>query len=188
LRPAGLVGAVTNLYEGAASKRSKKRQRWCKADFLIERKIQTTGSFIESTGEIMRRLLQTGCFLLLGTVIVVMIQAASRAAESSTNQSGVQTRPKDNPIPNTFVNLQVLSKDISKRDLVGIMKQFSTTFNVRCSYCHSVSDDLTEGSFDSEEKPQKQKARELMKSIIENGKPRASLLPAAAGRNEVGRP
>jgi len=80
------------------------------------------------------------------------------------------------------VNLQVLSKDISKRDLVGIMKQFSTTFNMRCSHCHSVSDDLTEGSFDSEEKPQKQKARELMKSIIENGKPRASLVPAVAGR------
>ena len=119
------------------------------------------------------RLLQTGCFLLLGTAIVVTIQDASRASEKSTNQNVAQTRPKDNPIPNTFVNLQVLPKDISKRDLVGIMKQFSVTFNVRCSYCHSVSDDLTEGSFDSEEKPAKQKARELLRSVIEIGKPKA---------------
>jgi hypothetical protein len=130
----------------------------------------------------MRRLLQTGCFLLLGMVTVVMIQAGSRAAEKSTSQSAVQTRPKDNPIPDTFLNLHVLPKDISKRDLVGIMKQFSVTFNVRCSHCHAVSDDLTEGSFDSDEKPAKQKARELMKSIIEIGKPRAGLLPVAPGR------
>jgi len=120
-----------------------------------------------------RRLLQTGCFLLLGTMIVVMIQEASRAAEMSTNQKVVQTRPKDNPIPDTFVNLQVLPKDISKRDLVGVMKQFSVTFNVRCSNCHSVSDDLTEGNFDSDEKPAKLKARELIKNIIELGKPKA---------------
>jgi hypothetical protein len=124
-------------------------------------------------GEIVRRLLQTGCFLLLGTMIVVMIQEASRAAEMSTNQKVVQTRPKDNPIPDTFVNLQVLPKDISKRDLVGVMKQFSVTFNVRCSNCHSVSDDLTEGNFDSDEKPAKLKARELIKNIIELGKPKA---------------
>jgi hypothetical protein len=77
----------------------------------------------------------------------------------------VATRPKTNPIPDQFTNLKVLPKDITKPKLVDVMKQFSITFGVRCSFCHAVSDDLTEGSFDSDEKPAKVKARELMKTI-----------------------
>jgi hypothetical protein len=114
----------------------------------------------------MRRFLRNGCICFLSVIAVVLVQQASRATEPHGRQSAVQTRPKDNPIPSTFINLQVLPKDISKGDLVSIMKQFSITFNVRCSYCHAVSDDLTQGSFDSEEKPAKQKARELMKTLI----------------------
>jgi hypothetical protein len=36
---------------------------------------------------------------------------------------------------------------------------------VRCSYCHTVSDDLSEGSFTSDEKPTKEEARKLMRLI-----------------------
>ncbi|HEV7674618.1 MAG TPA: hypothetical protein VGQ12_08810 [Candidatus Angelobacter sp.] len=115
----------------------------------------------------MSRLLRIECFLLLAILGIVLIQKTATAIESSTNESAVQARPKDNPIPSSFLNLQVLPKDISKRDLVGVMKQFSITFSVRCSYCHSVSDDLTEGKFDSDEKPTKQKARELIKTLIQ---------------------
>jgi hypothetical protein len=140
---------------------------------------QQMGAFTFA-GEIMSRLLQMGYFLLLGTLCLVPIQKTARTIESSTNRSTVQTRPTDNPIPSTFLNLQVLPKDIPKRDLVGIMKQFSITFGVRCSYCHSVSDDLTEGRFDSDEKPTKQKARELMKTLIEMGKSRGPSEPAPA--------
>lgn len=114
----------------------------------------------------MRRFLRNGCICLFSVIAVVLVQQASTATEPRGGQSGGQTRPKDNPIPSTFVNLQVLPKDISKGELLGIMKQFSITFNVRCSYCHAVSDDLTQGSFDSEEKPAKQQARELMKTLI----------------------
>ena len=35
---------------------------------------------------------------------------------------------------------------------MGIMKQFGATMKVRCSYCHTVYDDLSEGSFASDEK------------------------------------
>jgi hypothetical protein len=76
-------------------------------------------------------------------------------------------RPKSNPVPDKFVNLMVLPKEITKGKLVDMMKQFAITFGVRCSYCHAVSDDLTEGSFDSDEKPTKVKARELIKKILE---------------------
>jgi len=44
---------------------------------------------------------------------------------------------------------------------MGIMKQFAVTMKVRCSYCHTVSDDLSEGSFASDEKPTKEEARKL---------------------------
>jgi hypothetical protein len=117
----------------------------------------------------MQRFLRKGCICFLSVIAVVLVQQASTATEPPFRQSAVQTRPKDDPIPSTFINLQVLPKNISKGELVDIMKQFSITFNVRCSYCHAVSDDLTQGSFDSEEKPAKQQARELMKTLIQVG-------------------
>lgn len=81
------------------------------------------------------------------------------------NANASTTRPKSNPIPDSFTNLQVIPTNIPKKDLVNVMKQFSTTFSVRCSFCHAVSDDLTEGNFASDEKPTKLKARELLKTI-----------------------
>ena len=68
-------------------------------------------------------------------------------------------------IPDHFTNLTVLPTTIAKPELVGIMKQFAVTMKVRCSYCHAVSDDLSEGSFASDEKPAKEEARKLMRLI-----------------------
>ncbi len=45
------------------------------------------------------------------------------------------------------------------------MKQFAITMKVRCSYCHTVSDDLSEGSFASDEKPTKEEAHKLTRLI-----------------------
>ncbi len=66
------------------------------------------------------------------------------------------------------MNLQVRPKDISKDQLVNIMKQPSVTFEVLCSHCHIVSDDLKDGGFDSDEKEVKQKTRELLKLIYDS--------------------
>ncbi|HUK32062.1 MAG TPA: hypothetical protein VLV89_13175 [Candidatus Acidoferrum sp.] len=88
-------------------------------------------------------------------------------SQAPPQSSTASPRPKTNPIPDTFVNLKVLPKDINKPKLVDVMKRFSITFGVRCNYCHAVSDDLTEGSFDSDEKDTKVKARELIRSILE---------------------
>jgi hypothetical protein len=65
-------------------------------------------------------------------------------------------------IPDHFTNLTVLPTTITKPELIGIMKQFAVTMKVRCSYCHAVSDDLSEGSFASDEKPTKDEARKLI--------------------------
>jgi hypothetical protein len=68
-------------------------------------------------------------------------------------------------IPDHFTNLTVLPATISKTELLGVMKQFAATMKVRCSYCHAVSDDLSEGSFASDEKPTKEEARKLIRLI-----------------------
>jgi hypothetical protein len=68
-------------------------------------------------------------------------------------------------IPDHFTNLTVLPTTITKPELMGLMKQFAVTIKVRCSYCHAVSDDLSEGSFASDEKPTKEEARKLMRLI-----------------------
>ncbi len=73
--------------------------------------------------------------------------------------------PKPPNIPDHFTNLTVLPTTITKPELVAVMKQFAITFKVRCSYCHAVSDDLSEGSFASDEKPPKEEARKLMRLI-----------------------
>jgi len=102
----------------------------------------------------MRFLLLICSSVLLSTILIASAQEPQQPP----------ARPKS-PIPDHFVNLQVLPKDIKKPQLVGIMKQFCITFNVRCLHCHAVSDDLTQGSFDSDENETKQKARELLKLI-----------------------
>jgi hypothetical protein len=59
---------------------------------------------------------------------------------------------------------------------MGIMKQFAVTMTVRCSYYHAVSDDLSEGSFVSDEKPSKEEARKLTRLIHQ-----ATLSPTKPG-------
>jgi hypothetical protein len=49
-------------------------------------------------------------------------------------------------IPDTFTNLEVFPKDIGKRQLMGAMRDFSTSLGVRCTFCHVQK---TPGDFDS---------------------------------------
>ena len=39
-------------------------------------------------------------------------------------------------IPDEFQNLQVLPKDVEKRQLVDLMKSFCAALDVRCTHCH----------------------------------------------------
>jgi len=97
--------------------------------------------------------------------------AAQKPAESSQAPAAVPAKPPN--IPDHFTNLTVLPTIIAKPELMGVMKQFAVTMKVRCSYCHTVSDDLSEGSFASDEKPTKEEARKLMRLIHQ-----ATLAPA----------
>ena len=63
-----------------------------------------------------------------------------------------------------YKNLQILPKDISKDQLVEIMKSFTHGLGVRCIFCHEGEDGqpLSTYNFESDKKPEKLKARIMM--------------------------
>jgi len=110
----------------------------------------------------------TGRLLLL---LAILVAAGGRDEMAVAQQSGASApptaaaAPRRPMIPDTFTNLQVLPKDITKPQLLTIMKGFAKNWNVRCSYCHVATDDLSEANFADDSKPTKQDTRELLRAI-----------------------
>jgi tetratricopeptide (TPR) repeat protein len=69
-----------------------------------------------------------------------------RSAISSLILAGLLAGSALAEIPDTFTNLEVFPKDIGKRQLLGAMRDFSTSLGVRCTFCHVQK---TPGEFDS---------------------------------------
>lgn len=87
-------------------------------------------------------------------------------------------------IPDKFTNLKVLPKDIDKRQMVDIMRNFSGALGVRCNFCH-VGESTTslEGyDFASDEKEHKKTARAMMQMV---GEINDRLLPAAGMKSPM---
>lgn len=76
----------------------------------------------------------------------------------------IVTRTQQNPIPEKFTNLQVLPKDISRPELVSMMRGFSMQTGNRCSHCHvgEEGNDLSTYDFASDARPLKAVARKMM--------------------------
>lgn len=69
--------------------------------------------------------------------------------------------------PESFENLKVLPKDMSRRELIDVMKSFTQALGVRCQHCH-VGDEgkpQTEFDFASDEVPSKEVARSMMRMV-----------------------
>jgi hypothetical protein len=92
--------------------------------------------------------------------VLLSLTCATLTAQQPT--PAAPSTPKPNVIPDTFTNLKVLPTAIPKPELLAIMKQFAITFKVRCTYCHEVNDDLSEGNFASDTKPTKDQTRKLL--------------------------
>jgi hypothetical protein len=72
-----------------------------------------------------------------------------------------------------FENLKVLPKDISEEQLSYVMDAFKASLGVKCSFCHAMDVDTTNGrhlDFVSDAKPEKQRAREMMLMTAEINK------------------
>ena len=72
------------------------------------------------------------------------------------------TPPDETP---HWKNLKVLKKDISHEELGKIMDNFKEALGVKCNFCHAPSKDSTvhHPDFASDEKPEKNIARHMMK-------------------------
>ncbi|HSC37391.1 MAG TPA: c-type cytochrome [Chitinophagaceae bacterium] len=66
-----------------------------------------------------------------------------------------------------YKNLQVLPKNISARQLNKIMvDEFEDELGVSCSFCHSENKETHRPDYASDEKPEKQIARAMMRMTI----------------------
>ena len=80
--------------------------------------------------------------------------------------SAVAARAQQNPIPETYTNLQVLPKDITRAQLVPVMRSFAMHLGVRCEHCHAgEGNDLSTFDFASDAKPAKATARKMMAMV-----------------------
>jgi tetratricopeptide (TPR) repeat protein len=66
-------------------------------------------------------------------------------------------------IPDKFENLKVLPPDTSKEQLTAIMRGFSASLGVRCTFCHAGEPPKMD--FKSDEKDEKKSARLMMKMV-----------------------
>ena len=79
------------------------------------------------------------------------------------------TPPDDN---NGYKNLKILPKDISHEKLDKVMHEFNDALGVKCGFCHARSKDSTvrHPDFASDEKPEKDIARSMMKMTVKINK------------------
>jgi len=86
-------------------------------------------------------------------------------------------------IPDRFENLQILPEDISREELTGIMRGFALALGVRCQYCHpgNGGGSLQGMDFKSDEDPDKEKARFMMRMVAMLND---SILPELPGRDQ----
>ena len=101
----------------------------------------------------------------------------------------IATRAQQNPIPEKFTNLQLLPKDISRPELVQMMRGFSLQTGSRCSHCHMGEEgsDLSTYDFASDARPAKAIARRMILMLRSINGPLLEGVgtPPAAGASKV---
>jgi len=88
-------------------------------------------------------------------IVILFLALGSMAGAAQTQASGELT------------NLQYFPKTISRDQLIGIMRGFSFSLNVRCQYCHAGKDgpNLKDMDFASDEKQTKRTARAMLRMV-----------------------
>ena len=89
----------------------------------------------------------------------------SGVAVLSTLSVMLAVLPAPGQIPDSFTNLQVLPKDIAKRELVDTMRGFTAALGVRCPFCHVGEEGKPLSTFDfaADTKDTKQNARLMLR-------------------------
>lgn len=85
-----------------------------------------------------------------------------------------------------YTNLKVLPKNISSKDLQGLMvDDFQDGLGVTCGFCHANAKDGHGLDFASDEKPEKQIAREMMRITMGINKKYFKVKHPALGSNAM---
>ncbi len=112
-------------------------------------------------------MVQVRAFAACGSALAAMLAVAGSALAQ---------------IPDEFKNLQVLSDEIGKRELVGLMREFSEALGVRCNHCHAGgSADSLEGMDFASDEPEPKKVARAMWNMTREINER--LLPATGRRS-----
>ncbi|HZY62050.1 MAG TPA: c-type cytochrome [Edaphobacter sp.] len=82
-------------------------------------------------------------------------------------------------------NLQVLPKDISSKDLMATMRQFTGALGVHCNFCHEQNAQTHRPDFASDAKPEKAAARVMMRMTAEINAKYLTQLPDKGGMMQV---
>ncbi|MDB5132514.1 MAG: c-type cytochrome [Mucilaginibacter sp.] len=81
--------------------------------------------------------------------------------------AGIVAATAFKPPDEQYVNLKVLPKNISSRDLQKIMvDDFEDGLGVACNFCHSADKNTGQLDFAADGKPEKEIAREMMRTTI----------------------
>ena len=67
------------------------------------------------------------------------------------------------PVGNKERNLKILPKDISDTDLDSVMNGYAKALNVNCDFCHAENKAKNDIDFASDDKPEKEITRIMMK-------------------------
>ena len=88
-------------------------------------------------------------------------------ALSVTVLAGIAAVKPANPPDTKFKNLKVLPKNIPSKDLSRIMvDEFQDDLGVSCNFCHAENKDTHKPDYASDEKPEKQIARVMMRMTM----------------------
>jgi hypothetical protein len=80
---------------------------------------------------------------------------------------GISARPPVKDVPGGYVNLKVLPRSISSRELQGIMTDdFEDGLGVSCGFCHVANKGGRGLDFASDAKPEKEIARSMMRMTL----------------------
>src|SRR5262245_35141017 len=100
--------------------------------------------------------------LILAALATGPVLAAQQAAgQPPQGAQGGQGGAQPNLTPPT--NLQVLPKDMSRPDVVAIMRGFNAALGVQCNYCHVMEGRGGRNDMAADEKPQKNTARLMLR-------------------------
>lgn len=92
-----------------------------------------------------------------GFVIAASMVFAAAAGPASIQNQGQGQPPK---------NLQVLPKDMTRQQVVQVMRGFTRGLGVRCNHCHvGEGNDLSQYDFASDAKPEKATARKMIAMV-----------------------